>query len=136
MLSIDKKWRGKLAGSGLGKELPRFLVAGFSAVGTDAAFYWLLLHWFSHSPSKALSFMAGTVVAFVINKYWTFERKEKSFAEVMKFAALYTMTLGANVAVNKLALFLFPGWVGLAFLAATGTSTVLNFIGQKWWVFR
>jgi putative flippase GtrA len=29
-----------------------------------------------------------------------------------------------------------PKWLLFAFLAATGTSTVLNFIGMKWWVFR
>jgi len=117
-------------------ELTRFLVAGSLAVGTDMLAYYALLKVTSHSPAKAVSFLCGTIVAYVINKYWTFERHERSFAEMTRFGLLYATTLGANVGVNKLCLLIFPGAVFLAFLCATGTSTVLNFIGQKWWVFR
>lgn len=122
--------------AGLKKEIPRFLIAGFSAVGTDLLVYFLLLRFLTHSPAKAVSFLCGTLVAFAINKYWTFEKKERSFPEVYKFAMLYVSTLVVNVSVNKLSLFVLPGFVVVAFLAATGTSTVLNFIGQKWWVFK
>lgn len=118
------------------KELPRFLVAGFSAVGTDLLVYWLLLHFMGHTPAKAISFISGTFVAFIINKYWTFEKKEHSYIEILKFIMLYLITLAINVGVNQLSLIILPGYVAFAFLAATGTSTVLNFIGQKWWVFK
>ena len=111
------------------KELQRFLVAGISAVGTDLITYYILLNFLSADIAKAISFLLGTVVAFVINKYWTFEK------EMLQFGILYSITLGANVMTNKIVLdsteILF-----LAFLIATGVSTVLNFIGQKWWVFR
>lgn len=122
----------------LKKEVGRFLVAGFSAVGTDLAVYWLLLHVLSHSPAKAASFISGTAVAYVINKYWTFEKGQHSYAEMGRFLALYLSTLFVNVGVNKIALLILPVSVNvsLAFLVATGCSTVLNFIGQKWWVFR
>ena len=120
----------------LKKELSRFLVAGFSAVGTDLLAYWILLHFFTHSFAKAISFICGTLVAFLINKYWTFEKKEHTYIEIVKFAFLYLVTLGINVGVNQLALVILPGYVALAFLAATGASTILNFIGQKWWVFK
>lgn len=114
----------------------RFLVAGFSAVGTDLAIYYLLLNFLDHSSAKAISFLSGTIVAFIINKYWTFEKKKKSLKEAASFLLLYLSTLVINVTVNKLSLSILPGWVFFAFLAATGTSTVLNFIGQKWWVFK
>ncbi len=123
----------------LKKELPRFLVAGFSAVGTDFIIYYFLLGWLSYSPAKAVSFLSGTVVAYLINKYWTFGKKEKSCREIFSFLILYSGTLLANVGVNRFVLWFlagnFPYRVALAFLAATGTSTILNFIGQKWWVF-
>jgi putative flippase GtrA len=118
------------------KEMGRFLVAGFSAVGTDLAIYYLLLNFLDHSSAKAISFLSGTIVAFIINKYWTFEKKKKSLKEAASFLLLYLSTLVINVTVNKLSLSILPGWVFFAFLAATGTSTVLNFIGQKWWVFK
>lgn len=123
----------------LKKELPRFLVAGFSAVGTDLSIYYLLLDWLSYSPAKTISFLSGTVVAYLINKYWTFGRKEKSYQEMVKFLGLYLFTLAANVGVNRLTLGFLPddfySRVFLAFLLATGVSTILNFLGQKFWVF-
>ncbi len=117
------------------KELKRFLVAGFSAVGTDLATYYILLNFFNTDIAKAISFLLGTIVAFIINKYWTFEKHEKSYAEIAKFGILYSATLGANVITNKIILDMFNITI-VAFLIATSVSTVLNFIGQKWWVFR
>ncbi|WP_321311691.1 GtrA family protein [Halarcobacter sp.] len=121
--------------SKLKKEVKRFLVAGFSAVGTDLATYYLLLNFFEHDIAKTISFLLGTIVAFVINKYWTFEKHGKSYKEIVQFAILYTVTLGANVLTNKLVLEQTQ-IVLLAFLIATGVSTVLNFLGQKFWVFK
>ena len=117
------------------KELKRFLVAGISAVGTDLVTYYLLLNFFSTDVVKAISFLLGTIVAFIINKYWTFEKHEKSYVEIAKFGLLYSLTLSANVITNKIILDVFNITL-VAFLIATGVSTVLNFIGQKWWVFR
>ena len=120
----------------LKKEMRRFLVAGISAVSMDLLVYYILLQSMSHSPAKTLSFLAGTVVAYIINKYWTFEKHAKSYGEMVKFSILYLTTLMANVAVNKVSLVILPEWVFFAFLAATGTSTILNFLGQKFWVFK
>lgn len=117
------------------KELKRFLVAGLSAVGTDLAVYYLLLNFLVNNLAKGISFLAGTVVAFIINKYWTFEKSEKSFIEVIRFGLLYSITLGANVLINKLVLD-NSRIVILSFIIATGVSTILNFIGQKFWVFK
>jgi len=117
------------------KELKRFLVAGMSAVATDFGTYYLLLGYLDPAVAKTISFLIGTIVAFIINKYWTFEKHERSYGEIIKFSFLYTATLFTNVATNEIVLNQFH-IVFLAFLTATGVSTVLNFIGQKWWVFR
>jgi putative flippase GtrA len=117
------------------KELKRFLVAGISAVATDLATYYVLLNFFNTDISKAISFLLGTLVAYFINKYWTFEKIEKSYVEIIKFGFLYSTTLGVNVMTNKIILDMFSITL-LAFLIATVISTVLNFIGQKWWVFK
>lgn len=117
------------------KELKRFLVAGLSAVGTDLGIYYLLLNFLESYIAKGISFLAGTIVAFIINKYWTFEKKEKSYIEMIRFSILYSLTLGVNVLTNKLVLD-NSGIVILSFIIATGVSTVLNFIGQKFWVFK
>lgn len=121
--------------SQLKREMSRFLVAGFFAVGTDMGSYYLLLEVLLHDYSKGVSFLLGTIVAYYINKYWTFEKKTKSYYEIGKFATLYLSTLGVNVLVNKIVLNLCQGTL-LAFLMATTLSTGLNFIGQKCWVFK
>ncbi len=129
---LEAAWRDQE----LRKQLTRFLVAGLTAVGTDFGFYFLLINFMAKSPAKAISFIIGTVAAYLINKFWTFEKSRYSSWEIVKFIILYASTLMANVGVNKLVLLVLPGFVFLGFLMATGTSTVLNFIGQKWWVFR
>ena len=121
----------------LKKELRRFLIAGLSAVGTDFITYYIMLN-FLHLDidiAKTLSFILGTVVAFVVNKYWTFERYEKSYKQIFQFTILYITTLFVNVMLNRLVLD-FAELFFLAFLIATGASTILNFAGQKWWVFK
>lgn len=106
------------------------------AVGTDMGTYYLLLHVLHHSAAKAASFMLGTAVAYLVNKYWTFEQHRRSFLEIVKFLILYLFTLGANVWMNKGCLVVSQDNILLSFLVATGTSATLNFAGQKWWVFK
>lgn len=126
-------------------ELKRFLVSGGSAVACDTIVY-AVLFGLSVPPSiaKAISFIAGTVLAFFLNKFWTFKKPKRSHVEVVKFICLYASTLGANILVNRIVLdhavavvpALEPFKVQFAFLSATGTSTVLNYLGQKFWVFK
>lgn len=122
------------------KQMLRFLVAGCGAVGTDTTVYFLLvnnfLNYIGYDWSKFISFLSGTFVAFVINKYWTFESKRKSIFEAIAFLVLYLTTLGLNVSVNHLVLNISNNTAVLAFLVATITSTIANFLGQKFWVFR
>jgi putative flippase GtrA len=117
------------------KELKRFLVAGLSAVGTDLATYYIFLNFLSYDVSKAISFLLGAIVAFIINKYWTFEKYEKSYKEVFQFGMLYSISLVVNVAANKMILE-YTSLILLAFLVATGISMTLNFLGQKFLVFK
>jgi putative flippase GtrA len=119
----------------LKKELKRFLIAGLSAVGTDFITYYIMLNFLYHDIAKTLSFISGTIVAFVVNKYWTFQRYEKNYKQIFQFTILYSTTLFVNVMVNR-SILDFAEFTFLAFLIATGASTILNFAGQKWWVFK
>lgn len=117
------------------KELIRFLFAGFSAVCIDLISYKVLSNFLNYNLAKGLSFFLGTIIAFLINKYWTFEKDKKSFREVWQFGLLYSATLTINVITNHYIL-INSGFISLAFLIATGVSTVINFLGQKFWVFK
>ncbi|MDP4267612.1 MAG: GtrA family protein [Bacteroidota bacterium] len=117
------------------KQLIRFIVSGFSAVITDAAVYWILLHIISTSFSKGCSFICGSIVAYTMNKFWTFEQRHPSRNEVIRFIVLYSFTLLVNIFINRLVLYIYEV-KPLAFLCSTATSTIINFIGQKFWVFK
>lgn len=122
------------------RELPIFLVVGVLAVLTDFVVY-CSVAWtdFDIHVAKAVGFISGTVFAYFANRIWTFSDARPVRSSALRFLLLYTLTLLANVQVNALALVLLSGWSGamqIAFLAATGTSATLNFIGMKFFVFR
>lgn len=118
------------------KELIRFLFGGGSAVIVDYIVYQILMRaGLGQDISKAISFICGAAVGFVINKLWTFESSKFSKDEVLRYVILYSCTAVINAVANKLVLKVTAIEM-LAFLCATGVSTVLNFLGQKYFVFR
>lgn len=117
------------------QEIKRFLIVGFSGVGVDFISYYLLLNFFEISVAKLISFILGAIVAFIFNKLWTFQKHYQTVFQMIKFSILYTITLTANVYSNEFVLHI-SNHLFLAFLVATGVSTVLNFLGQKFWVFK
>ena len=137
----------------------RFIIAGIMAVSADFGAYFLLIDLLGHHFSKLLSFIFGSIIAFFINKLWTFRQANlsappatTSYHEALRFATLYLSTMGINVGVNALVIGLYPILafkpsmiffdfviainLWLAFFVATATSTILNFLGMKFWVFR
>lgn len=117
------------------KEILKFLVGGGSAVLVDSIAYFILVQlgmqlW----VAKTVSYILGAAVGFVINKLWTFESKRFSAVEIIKYIFLYACSACANALVNSVVLWFWDNKV-FAFLCATAVSTVLNFLGQKFFVF-
>lgn len=98
--------------------------------------YFLLLSSLGYNVAKTLSFITGSMVAYGLNKFWTFRNPSRDTWEVLRFCVLYAATLGINVVVNHGMMTLWPGAAVIAAVCATGASMVLNFLGQKFWVFR
>ena len=116
-------------------EILRFLVGGGSAVLTDYIVYSFLMKRIDVSFAKAISYIAGAIVGFIINKLWTFESKDFKMVEIYKYCILYCCSALVNALVNQGVLDLLDISV-FAFFFATGVSTIINFLGQKFFVFR
>lgn len=116
-------------------EILKFLVGGGSAVLVDALTYALLKQFLNISASKAISYIAGAIIGFIINKLWTFNRRQFNISEVFKYITLYAVSALINSYVNKLVLKIISSTV-FAFMCATGVSTIINFLGQKFFVFN
>ncbi len=128
----DKHLKGLFKHEGV-----RYVLVGGGAVLIDFLSYMLMGErlGMNQSFSKGISYILGALFAFAINKLWTFESKRKTHEAFMRFVLLYAATFTANVMIN--AAFLWIGFVPIiGFTFATVTSVVLNYMGQKFWVFK
>ena len=118
------------------QEILKFLVGGGTAVIVDFFTYKIfMMLGLERTIAKTLSFICGSIVGFIINKYWTFKSPKFQIKEILKYTVLYILTAFINSQVNKYTLLLFGNEM-FAFLCATGVSTILNFSGQKFLIFR
>lgn len=118
------------------REMLCFLIVGCSAVLTDYLCYQVFMKLFlwDQSVSKGISFFCGALLGFILNKFWTFQSSRTVKKEVPKYILLYMCTALINAQVNAGILFVMQSEPA-GFLGATGVSTILNFIGQKFFVF-
>jgi putative flippase GtrA len=125
------------------KQLLRFLVVGGSSVAVDLICYAVLLNHMDRIAAKGLSYLAGVLFGFAGNKFWTFESQRRSYSEPAIYFLLYLSTMVLNIAINSWVFHNLQNWNRaedasqlLAFLVATGVTTVINFLGLKHLAFR
>jgi len=136
------------------KQLIKFTLIGVLAVLVDLVCYYLLLNLLpeelfdrvpNESVAKFFSFLCGMSVTYTFNKLWTWKKRDSSNLRMAKFTSLYGFSLGMNVASNSFFLFVLheysnvvdlPYKYFIAFVGATGLSACINFLGQKFWVFK
>ena len=122
-------------------ELIKFLAVGMIAVSLDWGIYLALVNFLGLGAvlSKSLSYMIGTMFAFIANGRLVFQ-SDLAPVNFLKHLLLYTFSLLANT-------LLFAYWeskfsfestviLGAALLTSTFVSTVINFLGMRFWVFK
>jgi putative flippase GtrA len=129
---------------GLRTQLVRFVITGGLSAVVDFGLLVVLMNLagLDHTPAKALSFVAGTTTAYLINRRWTFrsDGSKRKFAAVM---LLYGLTFVLQVGLFAV---LYP-WILQAsasqtvaqvvgFVIAQGVATAVNFVVQRHLIFR
>ena len=118
-------------------EILRFLFVGVIAVLIDGVAYALMVRFYGIEPeiSKRISFILGALWVFFANKYFTFKSIGPARKEMVLFALLYFTSFYINGLIHDLAWSLSSvDW--FSFLTATFASTIVNYIGQKFIVFK
>jgi putative flippase GtrA len=124
-------------------QLVRFVITGgLSAVVDFGLLVILMALGLGHTLAKAVSFVAGTTTAYLINRRWTF-RAAPSTRRFAAVVVLYALTFALQVGIFSL-LFTILTAQGLsrlpvqviAFVIAQGVATTVNFVVQRSVIFR
>lgn len=126
--------------AGIVQQALRFFVVGVLSAGVDFGIYTLGLHlglW--PTLAKAVSFILGTITAYLLNRRWTFNSASSGAAPAVRFGVLYTVTFFVNVGVNALFLHLLADYswrFPVSWVLAQGVATIINFVLLRTFVFR
>lgn len=126
-------------------QLIRFVVTGGVSAVLDLGVTWLFQFIIGapYTVAKALGFICGTTLAYMINRRWTF-RAPPSRARFFAVVALYGVTFAVNVGLYAMLSQQLPSPGGsmelayslLAFVIAQGVATVINFVVQRTVIFK
>ena len=121
-------------------QLTRFLMVGAVCALIDWSLYLTMLEFgvWVHL-AKAVSFVAGTTTAFLLNRRFTFGTSARRPSQPIAFALLYTCTFTVNIGINALLLYQFadvPWKHTLAWGIAQAVGTSVNFVLLRAVVFR
>lgn len=122
----------------------KFLIVGVvnTLFGTAVMFSLYNLAGCSYWISSAANYILGSVLSFFLNKYFTFQNKERSWRQVVRFtvniAACYLVAYG--VAKPAVRMLLSGQSVSIqenaAMLVGMCLFTGLNYFGQRFFAFR
>ena len=113
-----------------------FIIIGGLATTIDFIIYSYLLDFISINFSKFISMLVSSLFSYFMNKIFTFNKgKNYNSKYLIKFYIIFLLNLLTNIFVN----YYVYKWTSikiLAFILATLFGMIVNFIGQKFVVFK
>jgi putative flippase GtrA len=118
------------------REIIFYIIVGITSIVIDFLFYYFLTNIFhlDNSNSKRLSFLIGSTSSFLLNKRITFKSTKKTFKEPILFSIVYLFSFILNSFTHDIMLEYFDG--SYPFIIATFISVIMNYLGQKFIVFK
>ena len=117
--------------------LIKFALVGVVNTAIDFIIYGLLTYFnVNYIAAQCLSYSAGVINSYLMNRKWTFEQKGKgSKREFFTFIGVNLITL----MITSFLITVFYKWLGISLLMSklfvTGISVGINYIGTKSFVF-
>lgn len=122
----------------------KFAMTAVIAAAVDGTLMWVLqlgLGVLGQDGSRAVGFVAGTLMAYLLNRRWTFNAQASKRRFVAVFAT-YAVTFAVNMLLYRRLFDLFNDHINAtlalvcAFAIAQGSATLVNFYVQRWVIFR
>ena len=119
-----------------GFEFIKYSMIGVLSISIDFAVYNICQYnlGMSASRSKIFSYILSSINSFILNRKITFNSKSRSYKQPIKFIIIYCISLFFNSTVHDFIILFEEEY--LPFILATIISVLINFNGQKYWVFR
>ena len=124
--------------------LLKFILAGFAntIVGACLMFGMYNIAGFNYWVSSAANYIAGSILSFFLNKYWTFQVRKWSPYIVITFIATIAISYFLAYKIARAALYFalaeYPEHIrdNAALFTGMCLFTGLNYIGQRFIVFK
>ncbi len=130
----------------LSLEQSRFIIVGImnTIIGTLAMLIAYNIFHLGYWVSSAMDYIIGSIFSYFANKYFTFKSEKKSASEVIRFIINIVVCYFISYSVAKpvMVLLLKDIHLSLSILEqisiffGMGIFIVLNYFGQKYFVFR
>ncbi|WP_256759815.1 GtrA family protein [Cohnella sp. WQ 127256] len=121
-----------------GKRMAKYTLVGGLNTGVDFAIFCLLVYGLSMGSigAQLISYLAGVVNSYLLNRYWTFQVKSKrSMTELIRFILVNVLSFAAATLV-LLSLEQWGVETAFAKIVSIFCSLVVNYAGYRLWVFK
>lgn len=122
----------------------KFLLVGVinTVVGTGVMFILYNIFSVNYWIASASNYIVGSIVSYFLNKYFTFQNKEKSFRQLAAFVLNISVCYAAAYGFAKPFVSFVLAGAGervqgnVSMLVGMGLFVVLNYFGQRFFVFK
>ena len=122
----------------------KFILVGIinTIVGTGTMFLFYNVFHTGYWVASASNYIVGSIVSYLLNKYFTFQNKDKSKNSIFKFiiniSGCYLIAYGIAKPCAAVLLSSFSQVIkeNVAMLIGMCLFVVLNYFGQRFWVFK
>lgn len=121
------------------KEFIKFAIVGSTSTAVNYAVFYYLFHFdhFNYLVASASGFITGMFISYTLNRKFTFESEnQKRAKEFFSYFAVCLFSLGLSLLTLRFCVEILHISPLLGNLFAIGVSTVSNFLGAKFFVFK